>query len=101
MYKCFNLTPPPGDEEEDPEMYNFHQAVDMLQEAQDMLVDEHQQCISVRSMSCHRGGGTGGGGPRPPPPQKSEWEGQGMFWPPQNFGHWPSQNGGQWVLDCF
>ena len=53
MYKCFNLTPPPGDEEEDPEMYNFHQAVDMLQEAQDMLVDEHQQCISVRSTSCH------------------------------------------------
>jgi len=35
-----------GEEEEDPEMYNFHQAVDMLQEAQDMLVDEHQQCIS-------------------------------------------------------
>merc|ERR1712176_350642 len=35
-----------GEEEEDPEMYNFHQAVDMLQEAQDMLVDEHQQCIA-------------------------------------------------------
>ncbi|XP_063686628.1 kinesin-like protein KIF2A isoform X5 [Bolinopsis microptera] len=37
---------PSCEEEEDPEMYNFHQAVDMLQEAQDMLVDEHQQCIS-------------------------------------------------------
>ena len=40
----------------------------------------------------NRGGG-GGPWPPPPPPQKSEWEGQGMFWPPQNFDHWPSLKG--------
>ena len=34
-----------------------------------------------------------GGGQGVVAPQKSEWEGQSMFWPPQNFDHWPSQNG--------
>ena len=29
-------------------MFNFHQAVDLLQEAEDQLLDEHQQCIKVR-----------------------------------------------------
>ena len=47
-----------------------------------------QNFRSLFSVLCDesRGGGTGGGGGgqggHGPPPQKSEWEGQGMFWPP-------------------
>ena len=41
------------------------------------------------------------GGPGGPwPPQKFEWEGQSMFWPPQNFDHWPPKNSGS-VVNIF